>query len=903
MLQPSSTTTTGKAMHADAPLSVEVFANSVMRGEPRCRLNLSNEFNVSLADACEAMLNAEPHQSSLRITATLTAPSSTIEWYRFGVGVGRLAWVRLWVDDHRIVDQWSGPHEPIPTTPGLLPNVSLISTRPASIRLDMRPWASWAALNFTWQRSADDAPRAVPNASLTSNVSGPQRARRALQERTAFGWRPWARHSNTAQIALPQQVGLDFTVRDRTSGLVYSDRGLLRPQLPSGHPPKPPVPVHMGPHAFDGSIAELSFVPFPVGTPGASAAAALDLTWAAASADSSSSHTPGDRWCLLTTNASSVAAARAANLSLAFQPAAFWGAYASFALVGSKAITIDAGDLGVLTASFSAQPIATNGVTLEFEVTDAPLAMHLSFAAHPPPVNATAARELISRRKSQWYVEISTAARACGDLVEAFDALTTAISWNVNFDPRVAVSVPVSRTFEESFDFIFFDWDMYFLSLMAGTAPAANVTAAFDIALSNLIEVTQTRSAYGMVMNKRAARGSASSDANDRTEPMVGAMVVHRLWQDAAHDKTRRTKLQWVVELLLPTLLEWHKWAWRQRRYTFEGSGSGLFVLGSDDNLPCEGSTIGLNTSRQHCASLASAVLESGMDNSPMYYDTFGKGVGATWDARAHRVELYDVQQSALFVSESKALEALAIVGGQADVVPTLQKQRAAVSAAINDILWDNATGIYRQVDASSGRGRGFSPAISPTSFYPMIGGVASSAQAHRLMSEHLTNASEFGVDGGGTSSYNAPPASGYFMPSISRSDSNYFDNNYWRGRAWGPLHLLVWLGLSNPNYATIPSVTRARAGLAGQSHALLMGEWRLHRRVYENYNSSTGEGGDVKNANPFYHWGALLGYVALREQMAQVRQTLEIPPPPPPRSVPLSPPLTIRSLPKTEVK
>ena len=41
------------------------------------------------------------------------------------------------------------------------------------------------------------------------------------------------------------------------------------------------------------------------------------------------------------------------------------------------------------------------------------------------------------------------------------------------------------------------DWDMYFLSLMAGTGPAANDSAAFDIAISNIIGVTQTRSAYG----------------------------------------------------------------------------------------------------------------------------------------------------------------------------------------------------------------------------------------------------------------------------------------------------------------------------------------------------------------------------------------------------------------------
>jgi hypothetical protein len=38
------------------------------------------------------------------------------------------------------------------------------------------------------------------------------------------------------------------------------------------------------------------------------------------------------------------------------------------------------------------------------------------------------------------------------------------------------------------------------------------------------------------------------------------------------------------------------------------------------------------------------------------------------------------------------------------------------------------------------------------------------------------------------------------------------------------------------------------------QAHALLMGEWRAHRRVFENYNSTSGTGGDVGNANPFYH-------------------------------------------------
>ena len=36
----------------------------------------------------------------------------------------------------------------------------------------------------------------------------------------------------------------------------------------------------------------------------------------------------------------------------------------------------------------------------------------------------------------------------------------------------------------------------------------------------------------------------------------------------------------------------------------------------------------------------------------------------------------------------------------------------------------------------------------------------------------------------------------------------------------------------------------------------------------HEDYNSTTGVGCDVGNSNPFYHWGSLLGYIAIREAL-----------------------------------
>ena len=99
---------------------------------------------------------------------------------------------------------------------------------------------------------------------------------------------------------------------------------------------------------------------------------------------------------------------------------------------------------------------------------------------------------------------------------------------------------------------------------------------------------------------------------------------------------------------------------------------------------------------------------------------------------------------------------------------------------------------------------------------------------------------------------------------SVARSDANFFDNNYWRGRIWGPQVALVWLGLRN--YDAVPEARAARGVLVAQALKLELQEWRLFRQVSENMNGVFGVGEDVGNADPFYHWGALLGHISLLE-------------------------------------
>jgi glycogen debranching enzyme len=114
------------------------------------------------------------------------------------------------------------------------------------------------------------------------------------------------------------------------------------------------------------------------------------------------------------------------------------------------------------------------------------------------------------------------------------------------------------------------------------------------------------------------------------------------------------------------------------------------------------------------------------------------------------------------------------------------------------------------------------------------------------MIDEHFYNPDEFWGD--------------WILPSIARDDPAYPEQNYWRGRIWAPMNLLAYLGLRRYD------LPQARADLAGKSRALLLQEWLEHGHVHENYNADTGQGCDVRNSDRFYHWGGLLGTVAMIE-------------------------------------
>ena len=74
-------------------------------------------------------------------------------------------------------------------------------------------------------------------------------------------------------------------------------------------------------------------------------------------------------------------------------------------------------------------------------------------------------------------------------------------------------------------------------------------------------------------------------------------------------------------------------------------------------------------------------------------------------------------------------------------------------------------------------------------------------------------------------------------------------------------MNFLVYMGMRNYH------LPQARKDLIDKSKELLMQNWKKDGSVFENYNSVTGEGGDVGSADGFYHWGALLTFIEFIEK------------------------------------
>jgi putative isomerase len=596
-----------------------------------------------------------------------------------------------------------------------------------------------------------------------------------VQTRLAAGWNTWDVHSVTTQVLLPDGLAIHIGLKHNST--LYSDAflgdALIGRQTPGAEQ------VFPGPHSWEGSYTDLR------------------LSWKGHDLRLQTAH-EGENLVMLATPLPSPPLS-AVPATIVFSVNYLWDRAGNTVKQSGR---IEArGPLHAITVYCTCKnAAAAEDVNLPiggaYLHTDFVEPVGISTGA---PLGVEKIRAIIDRASEAYHQSVARS----GTAADVVDAIQTVLGWDTIYEPEGRrVLSPVSRVWSVTWGgYVVFDWDTFFAATMASIGDR-------DLAYADAIETLRTETQQGFVPNYARSGDWKSSD---RSEPPVGSITVLGIYQ-RFHDR-------WFLREAFAPLLRWNRW-WATNRDV-----QGYLAWGSDgNNAPA-------NLDDDSRGTRAGAILESGLDNSPMYDD-------ATYNPATHTLEFADVGLMSMYIADCDALATIADDLGEAAAASEI-RERATRYRAKLATLWDNDAGIFLNKDLHTGQ---FSSRLSPTNFYPLLAKAATTQQAEVMIKNHLLKPKEFWGE--------------WIIPSIARDDPAFKDQNYWRGRIWGPMNYLVYLGLRNYNE---PEVQRQ---FAEKSYALFLQEWRKNGHVHENYNGMTGAGDDVGSSDRFYHWGALLGYI-----------------------------------------
>ncbi len=613
---------------------------------------------------------------------------------------------------------------------------------------------------------------------------------RALQQRLAQGWNTWDTHSVTTQVLLPEGLAIHIGLQHNTTltGDTFL-RDALIGRLQAGA-----EQVQPGPHAWDGGYTDLR------------------ISWEGHRWRIQSAHDDNDLVLLATPLPSTPISAVPPTLIVSVD--FLWNRPGTTVRRADFIETHGASGAVPIYCTCASPATQTQSPAQNRNYADAPVsAPYFSVDFTAGAGIATGRRRtlaeiqaIIDRQRHSYENSIASAGRSAS----IRDAIETILGWDTIYDPdQDRVISPVSRLWSVNWGgWVLFDWDTFFAATLASIGDR-------DLAYANALEILREETPEGFVPNYARPGGWKSFD---RSEPPVGAITVLGLYRQF-HDR-------WFLEDAFAPLLRWNRW-WNEHRQT-----QGYLAWGSD------GDTHPANLDDHSRGTRQGAILESGLDNSPMYDDT-------VYNPQSHLLEFADVGLMSLYIADCDALAEIADVLAKPDAAKELRARSARYRASLAT-LWSEPDAAFLNKDLHTGQ---FSRRLSPTNFYPLLARAATPAQAQAMIQKHLLNPREFWGQ--------------WVIPSIARDDPAFADQNYWRGRIWGPMNYLVYLGLRNYDD---PDVRRQ---FAEKSYALFLKEWTQNDHVHENYNAITGSGDDVRSSDRFYHWGALLGYVEYLEQTA----------------------------------
>ena len=462
--------------------------------------------------------------------------------------------------------------------------------------------------------------------------------------------------------------------------------------------------------------------------------------------------------------------------------------------------------------------VSTPGKTVELDWCPC-RSPHLAFAGDASVylrVNSQTCPDVIDstlkEREKSW---LASTIHSEGEFEDALSAMRRCLLWNTIYEPhRKRVVTPVTRNWCKLYyshgDYVLFGWDTFFAALMFGMIDK-------NLAYANFFAMLEEMTPEGFVPNF----GSGTGQTRDRSEPQIASWCAWKLYLQFGD--------QWFVEQIFDRLLEWNRWRFSER----DGNGDGLLELAStpwNDRNPFHAWSFFKVGEKQ------AAMWESGLDNSPMWDD-------ADFDEEKHCMKLSYVGLNSLIVADCECLEKMAELLGRKEEQRELVERRKHLTQLINRELWSSERGTYLN---KHWNGK-FDGRLSPTHFYPLMAGIPSESRASRIVDEHLLNPDEFLGD--------------YMIPMISRDDPAFVDQNYWRGRVWAPTNFLVTEGLRRIGRNDIAS------HITQTGFKMFLKCWQERGVVGENYNAVTGEAAEPgKESDRFYHWGALMVYMAIQE-------------------------------------
>ena len=359
-------------------------------------------------------------------------------------------------------------------------------------------------------------------------------------------------------------------------------------------------------------------------------------------------------------------------------------------------------------------------------------------------------------------------------------------------------------------DWTIFGWDSFFNALALATVSSR---LAWDALLAGL----ESRFANGNVPNWRSRRGGAP----DRSQPPVGSFAALKLHLTCP-DKD-------ALAAAWAGLRAWSDWwvADKRGRPRREGLTPGLLAWGSDTAALPEREQ--LPEWEVGASGHQRAAWESGQDDLPLWEE-------AQWDPEREVLAMSAVDLCSYRALDLECLSRIGRILGHEPAARRLEAERHRLVTTMNRVLWSETAGLYLD-ELPAGRSR----RVAASNFLPLIAGVPSARQAER-MAGVLRDPARFWGE--------------WVLPTISRDDAAFGDQQYWRGSIWPPMNYLVLQGLRRYGFDELAS------GLAWKGALMLLADHRRTGFCRENFDARSGRG----RGHRFQSWGPLFALGAIEE-------------------------------------